>query len=114
MADVYTLGVEEEYQLVDPQTRELCGRAGKVLATANSNQYPALVQSELHRCQIEIATDVCHSLEEVRQELVRSRQTVIQAAQARGVAVVAAGTHPFSAWQDQPLTRSAAPLHQSW
>ncbi|MBE9156886.1 carboxylate-amine ligase [Nodosilinea sp. LEGE 06152] len=107
MPDVYTLGVEEEYQLVDPDTRELCGRAGKVLATANTQQHPDRVQAELHRCQIEIATDVCHSLEELRQELVRSRQTVITAAQEQRVAVVAAGTHPFSAWQDQTLTDKA-------
>lgn len=104
MADVYTLGVEEEYQLVDPHSRELCGRASKVLSVANTEQHPDRVQSELHRCQIEIATNVCHSLAEVRAELVRSRQLVIQSAQEKQVAVVAAGTHPFSPWQDQPLT----------
>jgi carboxylate-amine ligase len=104
MADVYTLGVEEEYQLVDPHSRELCGRANKVLAAANQGRHSDQVQFELHRCQIEIATNVCHSLAEVRAELVRSRRTVIQAAQDREVAVVAAGTHPFSPWQDQPIT----------
>lgn len=104
MSDVYTLGVEEEYQLVDPHSRELCGRASKVLAAANTERHPDRVQSELHRCQIEIATNVCHSLAEVRAELVRSRQLVVQAAQEKQVAVVAAGTHPFSPWQDQLLT----------
>jgi carboxylate-amine ligase len=104
MSDVYTLGVEEEYQLVDPHSRELCGKASKVLAAASRGPKNDRVQSEMHRCQIEIATNVCHSLDEVRAELVRSRQLVIQAAQERQVAVVAAGTHPFSAWEDQALT----------
>jgi gamma-glutamyl:cysteine ligase YbdK (ATP-grasp superfamily) len=104
MSDVYTLGVEEEYQLVDPHSRELCGKASKLLAAANTVRHPDRVQSELHRCQIEIATNVCHSLDEVRAELVRSRQLVIQTAQEKQVAVVAAGTHPFSRWQNQPLT----------
>jgi carboxylate-amine ligase len=103
MTDVYTLGVEEEYQLVDPKTRELCGRAGQIFkATQDEGN---LVHRELHRCQIEIATDVCESLKTLRQELQRSRRIVIEAAQAQQVAVVAAGTHPFSHWQDQSLTQ---------
>lgn len=103
MTDVYTLGVEEEYQLVDPKTRELCGRAGQIFkATQDEGN---LVHRELHRCQIEIATDVCESLKTLRQELQRSRRIVIEAAQAQQVAVVAAGTHPFSRWQDQSLTQ---------
>ena len=102
MTDSYTLGVEEEYQLVDPQTRELCGRAGKVFKAAQDEDN--LVHRELHRCQIEIATDVCPSLAELRRELQRSRRIVIEAAQAKDVAVVAAGTHPFSLWEDQQLT----------
>ncbi|MGB3136093.1 MAG: carboxylate-amine ligase [Nodosilinea sp.] len=105
MADTYTLGVEEEYQLVDPGTRELCGRAGRVLA-ATGDQGDR-VQPELHRCQIEIATSVCKSLGEVREELVRSRQVVFDAAAEQKVAVVAAGTHPFSPWQEQTLTDKA-------
>lgn len=107
MPDIYTLGVEEEYQLVHPSTRELCGRASKVLATAQAATSRDRVQPELHRCQIEIATDVCHSLADLRQELQRSRHTVIEAAAKEGVAIVAAGTHPFSRWQDQDLTDKA-------
>lgn len=104
MSDTYTLGVEEEYQLVDPQTRALCGRAGKVFKAAAGGDR---VQRELHNCQIEIATDVCGTLTALRQELRRSRQVVIEAASDLNVAVVAAGTHPFSPWQDQTLTDKA-------
>jgi carboxylate-amine ligase len=103
MTDNYTLGVEEEYQLVNPQTRELCGRAGKVFQAAQDEENR--VHRELHRCQIEIATHVCPTLDDLRQELQRSRRIVIEAAQEQGVAVVAAGTHPFSAWEEQQLTK---------
>lgn len=102
MSNIYTLGVEEEYQLVNPKTRELTGRAGKVLA--NANEDGDRIQLEMHRCQIEIATHVCQSLSELRDELRRSRATVIKSAQDDEVAVVAAGTHPFSLWNEQRLT----------
>lgn len=102
MSDTYTLGVEEEYQLIDPQTRELCGRAEKVFEATQAEG--DRVQRELHRCQIEIATDVCDSLEHLRQELQKSRRVVIDAAHQEQIAVVAAGTHPFSHWEDQRLT----------
>ena len=104
MSDTYPLGVEEEYQLVQPETRELCGRAGQVLAAAQQAAAGDRVQPEMHRCQIEIATDLCGDLAELREELQRSRQVVIAAAEKQGVAVVAAGTHPFSCWQEQALT----------
>lgn len=104
MPDRYTLGLEEEYQLVDPTTRELCGRAGKVLTAAQQQGQDDHVQLEMHRCQIEIATNVCHSLAELRQELQRSRSSVIEAAEQQQIAVVAAGTHPFSRWHDQTIT----------
>lgn len=107
MSDTYTLGVEEEYQLVNPQTRELCGRAAKVLAVAKAGADGNRVQLEMHRCQIETATAVCESLGELREELQRSRQTVIEAAKEQHIAVVAAGTHPFSPWQQQTLTDKA-------
>jgi carboxylate-amine ligase len=107
MSDLYTLGVEEEYQLINPQTRELCGRASRVLTMAQRSATGDRVQPEMHRCQIEIATDVCDSLAALRSELQRSRRVVIKAAEAQNVAVVAAGTHPFSNWQDQRLTDKA-------
>ena len=61
------------------------------------------MQPEIHRSQIEIATSICHTLEEVRIELARSRRSIIEAAAQDGKKIVAAGTHPFSSWQ-QPIT----------
>lgn len=103
----FTIGVEEEYQIVDRQTRELCNRSGKIIGLVRDKLKPEerdVIQPEMYRSQVEIATVVCKSLEEVRQELTRCRQTVIDAAEREGQAIAAAGTHPFSDWQEQQLT----------
>lgn len=99
----FTLGVEEEYQIVDPQTRELSGRAGQILPIARDKLGEESVQPEIYSSQIEIATSVCRTLEEVRAELVRSRRSIIESAAQDGKRIAAAGTHPFSSWQ-QPIT----------
>ncbi|PSB05064.1 carboxylate-amine ligase, partial [filamentous cyanobacterium CCP2] len=102
MAEAFTIGVEEEYQIIHPVTRELYAHAEKILPLAQQTLGDE-VQPELKRSQIEIATPVCHSLAEVQTELNHARRSVIQAATAQGAKIAAAGTHPFSHWQDQPL-----------
>ena len=104
-SDAFTLGVEEEYQVVDPDTRELSSNARSIIqveATPGDEQDP--IQPELHLCQVEIATGVCQTLADVRAELTEARQRVIKAARANGSEIVAAGTHPFSSWRDQTLS----------
>jgi len=99
----FTMGVEEEYQIVDPTTRELAARQARVLPVAKKALSDA-VQPELQLSMIEIATPVCATLADVRRELRRARRDVIDAAHQNGSRIAAAGTHPFSAWRDQPIT----------
>lgn len=99
-----TLGVEEEYQVIDPKTRQLSGRGEKIISFAEENYGEEIVQPEMHKSQIEIATSVCKNLAEVRGELCESRRIVIEAAQQDNKAIAAAGTHPFSDWKDQETT----------
>lgn len=102
----FTIGVEEEYQIVHPTTRELRSRAQLILPEAQAalgNQ----VTPELYQSQIEIATSICHTVAEVRANIVRLRGEVIAAAEKYGNRIVAAGTHPFSHWEDQQLTPKA-------
>ncbi|MGH2412237.1 MAG: carboxylate-amine ligase [Microcystaceae cyanobacterium] len=99
----FTIGVEEEYQIIDPTTGELCSRVQQVLPLAREavgNQ----VQPEAQLSQIEIGTPVCRTLCEVRTELVRLRREVIAAAALDGNQIAAAGTHPFSSWEQQQIT----------
>ncbi|ERT06834.1 carboxylate-amine ligase, YbdK family protein [Lyngbya aestuarii BL J] len=99
-----TLGVEEEYQIIDPKTRQLAGRGEKIISWAEENHGKEIVQPEMRQSQIEIATSVCKSLAEIRAELCESRRIVIEAAQQDNKLISASGTHPFSDWKKQETT----------
>jgi glutamate---cysteine ligase / carboxylate-amine ligase len=102
-ADDLTIGVEEEYQIINPETRELRPRASRVLPKAREDLGDE-VTNELFLSQIEIGTPVCQTLAEVRTELIRLRRGVVAAALRDGSRIAAAGTHPFSRWEGQPVT----------
>lgn len=99
MRDDYTIGVEEEYQLVDAETAALRSRASEVLATDWSDE----LRAELHENAVEIGTPVCRGWGEVREELGRQRFHAGTAAAAEGLEIVAAGLHPFSRWEGQTI-----------
>ncbi len=100
----YTFGVEEEYQIIDPETRELSRHGDSVLRRARQTLGEEEVVPELHTSQIEALTPICRTLSEVRAELLRLRRAVIEAAAEEGHRIAAASTHPFSHWQEQPVT----------
>lgn len=99
----FTIGVEEEYQIVDAKTRELHPRALSILPGARA-AVGEQVTPEMYLSQIEIGTPICRTLAEVRAELTRLRREVNAAAEGEGCRIAAAGTHPFSHWEDQELT----------
>lgn len=102
-AEEFTVGVEEEYQIVDAETRELRPRALRILPGAQA-AVGEQVTPEMYLSQIEIGTPVCRNLSEVRAELTRLRREVNAAAAREGSRIAAAGTHPFSHWEDQEIT----------
>lgn len=102
----FTIGVEEEYQIINPQTRELRSRAERILPRAQQAVGDE-AQAELYLSQIEIATPICRTLADVRAEIVRLRREVIAAAERDGSRIAAAATHPFSHWEDQKVTPKA-------
>jgi carboxylate-amine ligase len=99
MRDEYTIGVEEEYQLVDAETGALRSRASEVLATDWSDE----LQAELHENTVEIGTPVCRGWADVREQLGRQRFQTATAAAAEGLDIAAAGLHPFSRWESQQI-----------
>ena len=103
-ADSFTIGVEEEYQIINPHTRELASKSGKLIDTNQHDHHTPQLICELHRCQVEIATGICQTLEQVHQELVQARRSAMMAAHKHGLEIAAAGTHPFSRWQNQKVT----------
>ncbi|MDQ4133925.1 MAG: carboxylate-amine ligase [Actinomycetota bacterium] len=99
----FTLGVEEEYLIVDAETAELRPRAERILAPAGESLGDH-VQNELSLSQIEVETEICTTLEEVRTELVRLRKELMSAAEQAGSRIAATGTHPFTDWLGQAIT----------
>ena len=100
-----TLGVEEEFFLVDPGSRDLLADPDPgIFKTCEANRGAHKVVREFLRSQIETNTRVCGSVAEVRKALRETRRIVIKAAQQHGAAVMAASTHPFAAWRDQAPT----------
>ena len=97
-----TLGVEEEYQIVDPETRELRSYITEILK--EDSLVLQEVKPELHQSMVEIGSKVCETPADVRAELVRLRGLVMRLAGRNGLKIVAAGTHPFSSWTNQEIT----------
>jgi carboxylate-amine ligase len=102
-APLFTLGVEEEYQVIDARSGELSPSVEEVLASARAALGES-AQHELLRSQVEAGTPVCTTLGEVRDRLVGMRRALLDAARGSGCRIAAAGTHPSSSWRTQETT----------
>ena len=100
----FTIGVEEEYLLVDKETRALVIDPPDTLMAEARAKCGSQVASELLRCQIEVGTNVCENIQELRADLARLRKNIIDVADHHGLAPIAASTHPFSNWTEQKHT----------
>ena len=102
-SEKYTLGIEEEFQIVDPVTRELQSHIqaifeeGKLLLKEN-------FKPEMHASVIETGTNICSNIQEARQEVTALRNSLAMLADQHGLRIAAAGTHPFSDWREQKIT----------
>ena len=97
-----TLGLEEEYQIIDPATRELRSYITQILDA--DHLVLAQVKPELHQSMVEIGTEVHQTPAELRAELIKLRRQVNELAERNGLRIAAAGTHPFSSWLTQEIT----------
>ena len=100
----FTLGIEEEYLLVDKETRSLVIDPPKSLLSECKELLGNQVTNELLRSQIEIGTKVCNNIQEAREDLAKLRKHVIKVTGQHGIAPIACSTHPFSRWSEQELT----------
>src|SRR5574341_636743 len=98
-----TIGIEEEYQIIDPETRELRSYITQLLE-AGHMVLSEHMKAELHQSIVEIGTKVCRTSSELRAELTRLRREVIALAGRGDLRNAAAGTHPFSSWLTQEIT----------
>ena len=102
MFEQYTLGIEEEFQIVDPVNRELKSHVSEILEEGKlilgEKLKPEMIQS-----MIEVGTGICHNIQEAREDLTRLRCIISMLARKKGMEIVAASTHPFSHWGDQEI-----------
>jgi len=99
----FTLGIEEEYQIVDPQTRELRSYITQILEEGRLLLLEQ-VKPELHQSIVEVGSTVCNTPAEIRSELIRLRRAIMELAAKNGLKIAAAGTHPISSWMEQEIT----------
>src|SRR5215210_7936428 len=102
--DPYTLGVEEEYMLLDGETFDLVQHIETVLAAVSGHELESRINAELMQSVLEIATPVCSTPADVDRELRKLRSYVREIAGAKGLRVGSAGTHPFSLFERQRIT----------
>ena len=99
----FTIGVEEEFQIVDPTTWELRSHVSELME-ASTPSLGEHIKREMHQSIVEIGTHICADVNELDVDIRRMRGELVRAAETRGLAVAAAGTHPFSSWIDQVIS----------
>ncbi len=103
MTETFTLGIEEEFQLIDLETRDLRSHV-QLLLEAGRELLGDELKAELHQSVIEVGTPICRDMSEARHQVVRLRSQLVKLAHSNGLTIAAAGTHPFARWQDQLIT----------
>src|SRR6478736_8983952 len=103
MAHRFTIGVEEEFQIIDPATCALRSHVMQLVSAA-SPDIVEQVKGEMHQSIVETGTRICENVGELRIEMHRTRGELVAAAERVGLQVPAAGTHPFASWIDQVIS----------
>jgi carboxylate-amine ligase len=102
----FTLGIEEEFQIVDPQTRELKSHIAEMFAEGEKRLKDE-IKREMHEAVIEVGTPICSDVSHARREVTRLRGEIIRLTRENGLRIAAAGTHPISHWANVPITANA-------
>src|SRR5262245_61966679 len=100
---VFTLGIEEELQIINPETRELRSYIQQILADGKMI-LKEQVKPEMHQSMVELGTEICDDAREAREQVVTLRSELAKLATRDGLTIASAGTHPFSHWMDQLIT----------
>jgi glutamate---cysteine ligase / carboxylate-amine ligase len=100
---VFTLGIEEEFQIIDPETRELRSHIQQILGEGKVT-LKEQIKPEMHQSVVELGTDVCTDIGIARDQVIRLRSELAAMAGKSGLKIASAGTHPFSHWFDQHIT----------
>lgn len=103
MRPTFTIGIEEEYQTIDPVTRGLRSHIATEMLAKGKLRLEERVKAEMHQSVIEVGTNICHTIKEARLDLFDLRRQMINLAREHGLSLVAGATHPFSDWRSQEI-----------
>jgi glutamate---cysteine ligase / carboxylate-amine ligase len=101
---VYTLGIEEEFAIVDPETRELRSHIQEILEGGKVT-LKEQIKPEMHQSVVELGTEICQSIADARAHVIELRSKLASLAGRSGLKIASVGTHPFSHWRDQLITQ---------
>jgi glutamate---cysteine ligase / carboxylate-amine ligase len=102
----FTIGIEEEFQIIDPNTRELKSHITEMIEEGKMI-LGEQVKPEMHQSMIEVGTGICRNIQEAREDVTKLRKAVSTLAGKKGLRIAAASTHPISNWKDQKITPDA-------
>jgi glutamate---cysteine ligase / carboxylate-amine ligase len=103
MRPSFSLGIEEEYQTIDPETRDLRSHIATEMLAKGKLRLEERVKAEMHQSVIEVGTRVCRTIQEAQADLFDLRRNMIQLAEEHGLQLVAGATHPFADWRVQEI-----------
>ena len=103
MQPTFTLGIEEEYQTVDPESRDLRSHIATEMLAQGKIRLEERVKAEMHQSVIEVGTRVCKNIQEAQEDLFDLRRNMIRLAEENGLVLVAGATHPFADWRVQEI-----------
>ncbi|HEX2757149.1 MAG TPA: glutamate-cysteine ligase family protein, partial [Thermoanaerobaculia bacterium] len=99
----FTLGIEEEFQIIDPATRALKAHVQELFA-AGELRLKDKIKREFHQSVVEVGTGICKDITEARADVTNLRRELVALTGSAGLAIGAAGTHPFTHWSEVPIT----------
>ncbi len=103
MKPTFTIGIEEEYQTIDPETRDLRSHIQAEILQKGQLILQERVKAEMHQSVVEVGTSVCANIKEAKDELKKLRREIIRLGRENGLSVAAAATHPFADWRMQEV-----------
>jgi carboxylate-amine ligase len=103
MRPSFTLGIEEEYQTIDPVSRDLRSHIQTEMLAQGKLRLEERVKAEMHQSVVEVGTRICHNIKEAKEAITYLRREMVQLAQENGLVLVAGATHPFADWRAQEI-----------
>src|ERR1700739_204011 len=104
MQPTFTIGIEEEYQTVDPVTRDLRSHIHAEMIEKGKMRLQERVKAELHQSVVEVGTSVCTNIKSAKEEVKKLRRDMVKLARENGLRLASSATHPFADWREQEVT----------